>query len=89
MSLTLTDLKAFLSATHNEDDTKLTLLLSSAEDELLRFLGTSELPDKPSINLALCFFVRASYDAPDGDEAERWREIARSTAHSYRVGLGA
>ena len=89
MSLTLADLKAFLSVTHDEDDAKLTLLLSGAEDELLRYLGTSELPIKPSIDLALCFLVRASYDAPDADEADRWREVARSTAHSYRVGLGA
>lgn len=88
MSLTLSDLKSFLSVTHDEDDAKLTMLLESAEDELLRYLGTSELPAASSIKLALCFLVRASYDAPDADEADRWREVARSTAHSYRVGLG-
>jgi len=87
--MTLDNLKAFLSVIHDDDDAKLTLLQSAAEDELLRYLGTSELPVKPSIDLALCFLVRASYDAPDANEADRWREVARSTAHSYRVGIGA
>jgi len=89
MILTLSDLKAFLSVTHDEDDTKLTMLLAAAEDELLRYLERSELPIAASVDLAVCFLVRSSYDAETADESARWREVARTTAHSYRTGMGA
>ncbi len=89
MSVSLDQLKAFLSVTHDEDDVKLTMLLSAAEDELLRYLERSELPVAGSVDLALCFLCRASYDAETADESARWRDVARTTAHSYRTGIGA
>ncbi len=89
MSVTLTSLKAFLSVTHDEDDAKLTLLLAAADDEATRFLEVSQLPDVASVDLGVMMLVRAGYDAETADEAQRWREIARSTMHSYRKGLGA
>lgn len=89
MSVDLAKLKSFLRLTHDEDDANLTVLLAAAKDEATRFLEVSDLPDVPSVDLAVMMFVRSSYDAETADEAQRWREIARSTMHSYRKGLGA
>lgn len=89
MTVSVADLKAFLSVTHDEDDVKLTMLLGAAEDELLRYLERSELPDAASVDLAVCFLCRAGYDAETADESARWREVARTTCHSYRTGIGA
>jgi hypothetical protein len=89
VTVSLADLKAFLSVTHDEDDVKLAMLLSAAEDELLRYLERSELPDAASVDLAVCFLCRAGYDAETADESARWRDVARTTCHSYRTGIGA
>ena len=89
MTVSLADLKAFLSVTHDDDDVKLTMLLGAAEDELLRYLERSELPVAGSVDLAVCFLCRAGYDAETADESARWREVARTTCHSYRTGIGA
>lgn len=89
MSVSLADLKAFLRVTHDEDDALLASLLSAAEDELLRYLERSELPVAGSVDLAVCFLCRAGYDAETADESARWREVARTTCHSYRTGIGA
>ena len=89
MTVSLADLKAFLRVTHDEDDALLASLMSAAEDELLRYLERSELPDAASVDLAIKFLCRASYDAETADESARWREVARTTAHSWRTGIGA
>ena len=89
MTVLLTDLKAFLRVTHDEDDAMLTSLLAAAEDELLRYLERSELPIASSVDLAVCFLCRAAYDAETADESSRWRDVARTTCHSYRTGIGA
>ena len=89
MTVSVADLKAFLSVTHDEDDVKLTMLLGAAEDELLRYLERSELPIAGSVDLAVCFLCRAGYDAETADESARWREVAYTTCHSYRTGIGA
>lgn len=89
MSVTLEILKDFLRVTHDEDDTTLALLLGAAHDEAVRYLDVSELPDADSVDLGVMMLVRAAYDAETSDEAQRWREIARSTMHNHRQGLGA
>ena len=89
MTVSLADLKAFLRVTHDEDDALLASLMSAAEDELLRYLERSELPDAASVDLAIKFLCRASYDAETADESARWRDVARTTAHSWRTGIGA
>lgn len=89
MTVLLVDLKEFLRVTHDEDDAMLASLLSAAEDELLRYLERSELPIAASVDLAVKFLCRASYDAETADESTRWREVARTTCHSYRMGIGA
>ena len=89
MTVALADLKEFLRVSHDEDDALLTALIASAEDELARYLEVSELPFAASVDLAVKFLCRASYDAETADESARWREVARTTAHSYRRGIGA
>ena len=86
--MSLANLKAFLRVTHDEDDTLLSALLASAEDELERYLEVSELPAAPSVQLATWMLVRSAYDAETPDDALRWRQAAHSTAHSYRTGMG-
>ena len=89
MTVSLADLKDFLHVTHDEDDDLLSSLLSAAEDELLRYLERSELPIAASVDLAVKFLCRSAYDAETADESARWREVARTTCHSYRTGIGA
>lgn len=82
-------LKEFLRVTHDEDDSLLAGLLLAAEIELERYLEVSELPAGGLIELATFMLVRANYDAETPADAELWRNVARTTAHSYRTGMGA
>jgi Phage gp6-like head-tail connector protein len=47
MSLTLADIKQHLRVSHTADDARLTLLLRSATEEALRFMGLPALPTQP------------------------------------------
>ena len=85
----LADLKAFLRVTHDEDDAMLIALGEAAEDELAGYLGVSELPTSAAVSLASWMLVRAAYDADTPEDSQRWREAARTTAHHYRIGMGA
>ena len=85
----LADLKEFLRVTHDEDDALLAALGDAAEDEMTRYLEVSQLPPVASVTVAAMMLVRSSYDAETPDDAARWRDVARTMAHSYRTGMGA
>ena len=89
VSQTLAELKAFLRVTHDEDDALLTALGDAAGDELARYLEVSELPTVASVTVAVMMLVRSNYDAETPDDSARWRDVARTMAHSYRTGMGA
>ena len=87
--VTLQSLKEFLRVAHDEDDAMLTELLAAAEDDLLIFVGLTEMPaSAPSLELAQKMLVRASYDAATADDAGRWRDVAQRIANQYRTNMG-
>lgn len=88
MAANLDGLKAFLRVTHDEDDDALQILLDAAERDALEFADVSELPDSPTVDVAVYMTARAMYDATSPADAEKWRDVARMLLWPYREGLG-
>jgi hypothetical protein len=81
---TLTDLKAFLRVTHEDDDALLTRLLSSATREAQAWMDDDDaLPDLPDDAVQAVFLlVQADFD---GDPAKRatYRQAATALLRPY------
>ena len=89
---TLSDCKAFLRLTHDEDDALLTRLLGSATREALAWMDDDRLPDVPGpavemdipedVLQGIFLLVQADYD---GDPAKResYRKAATALLRPY------
>lgn len=89
---TLSDCKAFLRVTHDEDDALLTRLLGSATREALAWMDDDRLPDVPGPSVemdipedvlqGIFLLVQADYD---GDPAKResYRKAATALLRPY------
>ena len=89
---TLSDCKAFLRVTHDEDDALLTRLLGSATREALAWMDDERLPDVPGpavemdipedVLQGIFLLVQADYD---GDPAKResYRKAATALLRPY------
>ena len=89
---TLSDCKAFLRVTHDEDDALLTRLLGSATREALAWMDDDRLPDVPGPAVEMdipedvlqAIFLLAQSDY-DGDPAKRegYRKAATALLRPY------
>ena len=89
---TLSDCKAFLRVTHDEDDALLTRLLGSATREALAWMDDDRLPDVPGPSVEMdipedvlqAIFLLAQSDY-DGDPAKResYRKAATALLRPY------
>ena len=89
---TLSDCKAFLRVTHDDDDALLTRLLGSATREALAWMDDDRLPDVPGpavemdipedVLQGIFLLVQADYD---GDPAKResYRKAATALLRPY------
>ena len=89
---TLSDCKAFLRVTHDDDDALLTRLLGSATREALAWMDDDRLPDVPGPSVemdipedvlqGIFLLVQADYD---GDPAKResYRKAATALLRPY------
>lgn len=89
---TLSDCKAFLRLTHDDDDALLTRLLGSATREALAWMDDDRLPDVPGpavemdipedVLQGIFLLVQADYD---GDPAKResYRKAATALLRPY------
>lgn len=95
-TISLEQAKQFLDVIHDEDDTKLQLLLNAAEDEACQFMGresltilldetTAELP--ASITMGVMILLQANYQATPEDAA-KLRKAAEIKLTPYRIGWG-
>lgn len=90
--------KQDLRVSNYDDDALIQVLLDAAEDEALRFLGTSEFPYvmseyaseaiAPSIYAAVFLLVRAKYDETDPAQIGNFRQAAETLLMPYRENLG-
>lgn len=95
-TVTLSQVKADLRITHNDDDTLLNILIDAAEDEAMQFLNVSELPMTatsseqlaPSVYAAVFLLVRSKYDATMGEEIQKLRSCAEQLLMPYRTEVG-
>lgn len=99
--ISLSTAKSFLDVIHNSDDTKLQMLLDSAEDEAAQYINqpltdllpeeaSSENPDDlpGSVLLGVMLLLQAVYQAAP-DDAEKLRRAAEIKLAPYRCGWGA
>ena len=89
--ITLADAKAFLDVIHTSDDTKLTNLLESAEDEAAKFLNVANLDEWTelpfSIYIGVLLLLQSNYQASPDDMA-KLRMAAETKLMPYRVEMG-
>ena len=89
---TLSDCKAFLRVTHDEDDALLTRLLGSATREALAWMDDDRLPDVPGpaadVDIpedalqAIFLLVQADYDG-NPEKRDAFRKAATSLLRPY------
>jgi hypothetical protein len=89
---TLSDCKAFLRVTHDEDDALLTRLLGSATREALAYMDDDRLPDVPGPSVemdisedvlqAIFLLVQADFDG-DPVKRESYRKAATALLRPY------
>lgn len=89
---TLSDCKAFLRVTHDDDDALLTRLLGSATREALAWMDDDRLPDVPGpavemdipedVLQAVFLLVQADYDG-NPEKRESYRKAATALLRPY------
>ena len=89
---TLSDCKAFLRVTHDEDDALLTRLIGSATREALAWMDDDRLPDVPGPAVAMdisedvlqgiFLLVQADYDG-NPEKRDAYRKAATSLLRPY------
>ena len=89
---TLSDCKAFLRVTHDDDDALLTRLLGSATREALAYLDDDRLPDVPGpavemdipedVLQGIFLLVQADYDG-NPEKRDAFRKAATSLLRPY------
>lgn len=89
---TLSDCKAFLRVTHDDDDALLTRLLGSATREALAWMDDDRLPDVPGpavemdipedVLQGIFLLVQADYDG-DPVKRESYRKAATALLRPY------
>lgn len=93
--------KNYLDVIHDADDSKLQLLLDSAEDEALQFLDRDNLTDwdsccsepssetamPASVQLGILILLQGAYQASPQDQ-EQLRKVAETKLMPYRCRLG-
>lgn len=89
---TLSDCKAFLRVTHDEDDALLTRLLGSATREALAYLDDDRLPDVPGpavetdipedVLQAIFLLVQADFDG-NPEKRDAYRKAATALLRPY------
>ena len=88
---TLSDCKAFLRVTHDDDDALLTRLLGSATREALAWMDDDRLPDVPpavemdipeDVLQGIFLLVQADYDG-NPEKRESYRKAATALLRPY------
>ena len=89
---TLSDCKAFLRVTHDDDDALLTRLLGSATREALAYLDDGRLPDVPGpavemdipedVLQGIFLLVQADYDG-NPEKRDAYRKAATALLRPY------
>lgn len=85
----LATVKEYLQVIHDEDDSKLELILEAAEDEALLFCNLEAMPSEvpASMDMGILYLVQASYQAAP-NEIDILRKAAEVKLMPHRIEIG-
>lgn len=85
--ITLTELKAALRISHNDEDAELQRKLDAATCECMRFLNTNLIPLEQDVINGIVLIVQADYEG-EPLRRDEYRANAQSLWNPYRANVG-